>query len=292
MEPTPDSPPPSYRTRNRVLAVAALVMITAAVVRLSQTAKEEAPAEATPAATTPAPATATGTIGVEVAFAGAAPALPDTAKVYVFIRPVGERMPLAVQTYAPKDLPVVVEFSNPADTAAGKSVEAVARLSLTGAVTLQRGDSEVVSAPAQFGANGTHLRVVLGAPPANASAPATTAASGTRVSVHLALGAGIDLPPATTVFLVVRESGGSPMPLAVKRLTVADLPIDIVLTDADAMMPGRTLSGTGDVEIVARASRTGDVKAAPGDFEVRSGVLHSAAIDPNTPIQLVIADPV
>lgn len=303
MNPEPESPQAPYRTRNTLLAVVALVMVVAAVVRLAQTAKDETPAA--PSAAMPAPSATTsppaatqatgGTVDVDVTFAGAAPVLPDAAKVYVFIRPVGERMPLAVQTYAPKDLPVVVEFSNPAGASAAGPVEAVARLSMTGAVTLQRGDSEVVSAPVQFGTSAAHLSLTLGAPGTTTPAPAATPApqgQGVRVAVHVALGAGVDLPPGTTVFVVVRESGGSPMPLAAKRLTVADLPVDIVLTDADAMMPGRTLSGAADVEVVARASRSGDVKAAPGDFEARSGVLHTATIDPHIPIQLVIANPV
>jgi len=316
MEPTPDSPQTSYRTRNTVLAVAALVMIVAAAVRLTQTAKEVPPSntppvaaqgsvDMTPAATTAAPATG-GAIDVEVMYGGggAISALPDTAKVYVFIRPVGDRMPLAVQTYAPKDLPVVVEFSNPAGASAAAKIEAVARLSLSGAVTLQSGDSEVVSAPVEFGASPAHLSLALGSPAAATPAPVGAAApvpqgssvagqgQGLRIAAHVALGAGIELPPSTTVFVVVRQSGGSPMPLAVKRLTVADLPADLVLTDADAMMPGRTLSGAATVEVVARASRSGDVKAAPGDFEARSGALSTTEIHAQTPIQLVIADPV
>jgi hypothetical protein len=153
---------PSYRMRNIVLAAIALVVVIAAGLRVALTGSAQPPAEVPapqPAASVAPPqapqlpvadASGVGAIDVSVAYHGDAAALPPTAKVYVFIRPVGQRMPLAVQTYTVADLPTTVEFSNPSESSAGAKIEAVARLSLTGAVSLKPGDSEVVSDPVEF----------------------------------------------------------------------------------------------------------------------------------------------
>ncbi len=107
-----------------------------------------------------------------------------------------------------------------------------------------------------------------------------------EIPVHLALGPGVELPATTTVFLIVRTPGGGAMPLAVKRMTVADLPADVSLSDADAMTAGSSLREAEVVEVVARASVSGDVRAGPGDYEGTSGALQVAAI--SQPITLVI----
>ena len=74
-----------------------------------------------------------------MAYSGAVDALPETAKVYVFVRPVGERMPLGVQTFGVHDFPLAVAFTPTDSTAKAQTVEVVARLSMSGAVSLQAG---------------------------------------------------------------------------------------------------------------------------------------------------------
>jgi hypothetical protein len=338
-----DEQPQSYRRRNVALAVIAGVFVVAAIFKVVHTA---APAPASdaqgPVAASSAPAAQptaaaqsssapassdTGAaITAEVTYAGANDALPDAAKVYVFIRPVGERMPLGVQTYGVRDLPVAVEFSSPPGTTEARPVEVVARLSFSGAVTLQPGDLETVSGPLQFGQAPQSLSLTLGgaggagaatavapaaasatssasptggsgapagaAVPAGTASPTGTVSGGTgvlRIPVHLALGPGVTLPPETTVFLIVRATDGSPMPLAVKRFVVSDLPKDLSLSEADAMVPGRSIRAAATVELVARASRSGNVKPASGDYEGRSGVLKIADI--SAPIALLIDRP-
>jgi hypothetical protein len=301
----------SYPRRNLVLAVIAGVFAVAAIVKVVSTAKPEAAgapaatisapvsAPAAPATATqpPAAAAASGApIIADVAYAGALDALPESAKVYVFVRPVGQRMPLAVQTFTPRDLPVAVEFSSPTSpTPAG--VEVVARLSISGEVAMQPGDLEVVSSVLQFGQTPQTLSLALGGPNASASPAAAAgaaaapqqAAGALSIPVHLALGAGVTLPPTTTVFLIVRATDGSPMPLAVKRFVVADLPKDLSLTQADAMVPGRSIAAAQTIELVGRASVDGNVKPVPGDFEGHSGVLKIADI--TSPIVLTIDQP-
>jgi cytochrome c-type biogenesis protein CcmH len=70
-----------------------------------------------------------------------------------------------------------------------------------------------------------------------------------------------------TVFVVARAANGPPTPLAVRRMTVADLPVRIGLSDSDAMVDGMNLSTFPEIVITARVSMTGDVQARPGDLQ-------------------------
>lgn len=109
-------------------------------------------------------------------------------------------------------------------------------------------------------------------------APQVNAAAGApvelRVRVTLAAALQDKVQPGDSLFVFARAVSGPPMPLAVKRLTVADLPADISLSDADAMLPQLKLSLHPQVELVARISRAGDATA--GEWIGRSGPLDSA----------------
>ena len=63
--------------------------------------------------------------------------------------------------------------------------------------------------------------------------------------------------PDDTVFIFARASDGPPMPVAAQRVTVAQLPLEVALSDADAMMPQMKLSDFSEVQLVARVSRAG-----------------------------------
>lgn len=91
-----------------------------------------------------------------------------------------------------------------------------------------------------------------------APAPAV-AASGARLKVRVELAAALKdkVKPDDTVFIFARASSGPPMPLAAKRVTVAQLPIEVELSDSDAMMPSMKLSSFPEVQLVARVSRAG-----------------------------------
>jgi cytochrome c-type biogenesis protein CcmH len=91
--------------------------------------------------------------------------------------------------------------------------------------------------------------------------------SGTVVRVLVELGPDVRVPPQTAVYVFAREPGGSPMPVAVRRLTAAELPTVVTLDDTSAMQAGRNLSSAPRVEIVARVSRSGSVTPGPGDVE-------------------------
>jgi len=74
------------------------------------------------------------------------------------------------------------------------------------------------------------------------------------------------LPANTTVFVYARATDGPPMPLAVARRTLGDIPFTVTLTDADAMMPAMRLSQFSKVNVGARISLSGDAIARSGDF--------------------------
>lgn len=115
-------------------------------------------------------------------------------------------------------------------------------------------------APLQGGIDQAKARLLasggqVAAPVADASkAPA---AVGIKVRVDLSDALKAKVQAGDTVFVFARATNGPPIPLAVKRLTVADLPVTVELADADAMRPDLKLSSYPEVQLMARISRAG-----------------------------------
>ncbi|MGO3128284.1 MAG: tetratricopeptide repeat protein [Luteimonas sp.] len=112
-------------------------------------------------------------------------------------------------------------------------------------------------------------RTAAGMPAENTSPTTDIPTPGTH-----ALRVRVRLDPATatlsgdaTVFVIARQPGGPPMPVAVQRHPVSALPLDIVLGDSDSPMPTQPLSALETVELVARISRSGDATRSEGDLE-------------------------
>lgn len=110
-------------------------------------------------------------------------------------------------------------------------------------------------------------QTLLGQAPA-ASGAATS--NGPSVVVHLSLDPVVKFQPQQLVFVAVVAANGPPMPIVARRLTAADLPLTLTLTDDDALMAGRDLSSAGRISVVARLSTTGSASPQPGDWEIRS----------------------
>lgn len=91
--------------------------------------------------------------------------------------------------------------------------------------------------------------------------------NGIRVTVSLDPALKGQVSPTDTVFVFAKATQGPPAPLAVKRLTVADLPASIVLNDEDAMLAQFKLSLFENVSISARVAKGGNPIAQAGDLE-------------------------
>lgn len=98
-----------------------------------------------------------------------------------------------------------------------------------------------------------------------------------EVSVSLSPEVQQNVQPDDAVFVFARALSGPPMPLAVKRLKVSDLPVQISLSDVDAMMPELKISRFDQVQLVARVSRAGN--ATQGEWSGQTGPVANTARD-------------
>jgi cytochrome c-type biogenesis protein CcmH len=93
------------------------------------------------------------------------------------------------------------------------------------------------------------------------------ATSGLRGTVSLSPQLKDKASPEDTVFVFARAAEGPPMPLAVARVRVRDLPYRFALDDSMAMSPALKLSAFPKVVVTARVSKSGAAAAQPGDLQ-------------------------
>ena len=121
--------------------------------------------------------------------------------------------------------------------------------------------------------------------PAQSAAPGAT--EGPHLTVKVALDAKLaaSTAPGDTVFVYAKAASGPPMPLAVQRLRVEQLPATVTLTDGMGMLPNMKLSQFPQVIVGARISKSGNAIAQSGDLQTVSKPL---AVTTTTPIGLTI----
>jgi len=87
-----------------------------------------------------------------------------------------------------------------------------------------------------------------------------------------------------TVFVFAKAISGTPMPIAVIRAQVKDLPIKFVLDDSMAMMPTMKLSNHKNVTVSAKISKSGNATPQSGDLK---GEISSVKVGADN-IQIII----
>ncbi len=100
-------------------------------------------------------------------------------------------------------------------------------------------------------------------------APRKTADGGKRLHVKVTLADALrqKTSPEDTVFIFAKAAEGPPMPLAVVKKQVKNLPLEVILDDSLSMMQGMNLSAFERLVIGARVSKSGRPVPSPGDLE-------------------------
>jgi cytochrome c-type biogenesis protein CcmH len=114
------------------------------------------------------------------------------------------------------------------------------------------------------------LKLAEAAPAAMSPGPGTPASAGGRsITVKVSLDQSLSgsVSPSETLFVFARAVSGPPMPLAVARKKVSDLPLTVTLDDSMAMMPAMRLSNFDQVSVTARISKSGQPMASSGDLQ-------------------------
>lgn len=128
-------------------------------------------------------------------------------------------------------------------------------------------------------------RAEAGQPALTAPPLAVASGKGITVKVELADVLRDKVPAGATLFVIAREPGGPPIPVAAEKLPAAQLPLEVRLDDGDSLMPTRKFSDLAKAEITARLSASGDATPKAGDLEAAPV---QTATDAKAPVVLTI----
>lgn len=102
--------------------------------------------------------------------------------------------------------------------------------------------------------------------PAQTAPPSAGPGAVVSASISLTEAAATSLPAEATVFVIARDPAQPVPPIAVVRRRLSELPAVVELGDRESMVPGRSLSGFAEFELIARVSVSGQPAANPGDW--------------------------
>lgn len=106
------------------------------------------------------------------------------------------------------------------------------------------------------------------------------------ISVTVAIENEAALPPQGFLVIFARAVQGAPMPMAVKRLPLGELPVEVTLSDADAMMENYPIGAVEPFEVVAKVVENADVATATSLLEAKSQPLTKADLPTALTIKL------
>ncbi|MDG2277114.1 MAG: hypothetical protein P8L31_04090 [Pseudomonadales bacterium] len=199
--------------------------------------------------------------------------VPQDAKVFVYLRPIGQRMPLAVQQYSPQDLPVNLAFGFPKEDV--YPLEIVARVSLTGSVNAHPGDLEAISQRLEQSSNVHEVQLVLGTQSKNSSS---------RIQVIIEVPDGFDHTDHSKVYIFAKAIGDEEgLPIAVRVFPSRELPSVVYLSDQHSMLKMNPLSKHGTVLVQARLSVSGNTTPHVEDIE---STFQEVAVPTTDPVHL------
>lgn len=112
--------------------------------------------------------------------------------------------------------------------------------------------------------------------------------AGSKIILNVSLAADAQVSPEQVVYVYARAWQGAPMPLAIQRVTVADLPVRIQLDESMAMAPGMSITSAAQLELVARVSQDGGPRAQAGDWQASKGPIELSGL--LEPVALVIGE--
>jgi cytochrome c-type biogenesis protein CcmH len=126
------------------------------------------------------------------------------------------------------------------------------------------------------------------APAAAPSSPSSASAGGAKLVLKIDLAPELKskVSPTDVLYVFARAAQGPKMPLAIQRLTAADLPATVTLTDGMGMTPTMQLSSAAQVVVGARISKSGVATPSSGDLQILSAPIDTKS--QTAPIVLTI----
>ena len=94
-----------------------------------------------------------------------------------------------------------------------------------------------------------------------------------QIAIALSIDNNIQFTADQLVFIAVIEADGPPMPIAARKLVASQLPTEILLSDSDALVNGRSLSSAGKIRVIARLSTSGTATPQLGDWQAVSDTI-------------------
>jgi len=177
---------------------------------------------------------------------------------------------------------------------AGRHAEAITLLGTLRDIAGAAGNTQAVTTVDEYLAAS---RAALGqdtpsAPTPSEATPSEATPSEASLTLRVSLGdaAAAATEANQTVFVYARAADGPPMPLAVQRLTVADLPLTLTLDESMAMLPTMTLAGFAEVVVGARVSTSGQPTPSSDDWSVETNATVGEDGRDAQPLVLTIAD--